>query len=130
MVQHAAIPQLLRALQRSEPKVVEAAVRSLKMVYKVGAKPARLAVELAVLAAAVVVSTATVGLSKQRPTAHCALARQQSPLAPKAAVFVGDTPARLVSLLPSPMSNVPEAAAGVIASCCETPEQVGLLLLG
>ncbi len=35
VVEHAAIPQLLRALHSSEARVVEAAVRSLKMVYKV-----------------------------------------------------------------------------------------------
>lgn len=36
VVECGAIPQLLRALQSSDPRVVEAAVRSLKMVYKVG----------------------------------------------------------------------------------------------
>ena len=35
VVEHGAIPQLLRALHSSEARVVEAAVRSLKMVYKV-----------------------------------------------------------------------------------------------
>lgn len=35
VVEHGAVPQLLRALQSSDPSVVEAAVRSLKMVYKV-----------------------------------------------------------------------------------------------
>ncbi len=35
MVEHGAIPQLLRALNSSEARVVEAVVRSLKMVYKV-----------------------------------------------------------------------------------------------
>lgn len=50
-------------------------------------------------------------------------AHLQSPLAPKADVFTAGVPERLVSLLGAPMSNIPEAAASIIASCCEAQEQ-------
>lgn len=56
----------------------------------------------------------------------------QSPAAPTSEVLAGEgVLPRLVSLLQSPMSNVAESAAAVLAACCTgTPEQSGVAAAG
>lgn len=134
------VPKLLKALNNSDERVVEASLRALKLLYKVSTFPQRMATgtsqesRLSTTSASIFyrifhLAFKSINLSASFFSKSILLPMLQGTDAPADAFF--GTPgalAKVISLLSAPNPHLQEGAAAMITNCCANPAQQAAFL--